>query len=318
MKNLKIFTLSKRYLSSKLKSVDRKKFDSVLDQLYSKGKAPDGEIVEKSKFRVYQKISLLREKEQRKKQLFLKSARYAASVVAISLSLFLCYYYLNKFVSSVPLYVSKVTEAGVRATITLSDGSVVRLNENSSLEFPKAFGSNKRMVKLQGEAYFEVVPDSTRPFHVMLEEAEVVVLGTTFNINTFRSPEITVATGKVKVADNLTKDQVIVTKGHQVVLEDGQMEVAEVNADFFIGWHTRKLKFDASPVGEFFRVLERAYGVAIVFETDSKEADCFITGYYEDERLETILKGLTHILDFTYTVDVPSQTITLKIIDCKN
>lgn len=318
MKSQHIFELAKRFLSAREDSKDRTTFERVMAELEKRGEEPDPAYIEQAKCRVLAEIYSKSESESERKnnRLFIGLLKLAASIVLIAgLSYFV---YLNLWSSlDEPNWMTKRTEIGMRSTISLSDGSIVRLNENSKLEFPEVFASNERVVRLYGEAYFDVVANEEKPFKVISDQTEVTVLGTSFNINTFQIPEITVASGSVRVADTLLKDHVVLSPGQQAVIGDNEIAVHEVNPAYFIGWHTRKLQFSDLPVLEVFRVLERAYGVTINFGSGSKNIECLVTGKYEGERIETIMKGLTNILDFTFETDVSTKTITLTIQKCK-
>lgn len=315
MKNQTIFELARRFLSTGSSAKEKQAFESLLGGLEKRGEEPDPDYLEQAKSTIFAKISFSRNRKFR--QILISTRQYAASFFVIGLIL-LTWHFVLPPSSEDPEWIVKATEIGMRSKITLSDGTMVRLNENSRLEFPEFFGPNERIVKLYGEAYFDVKSNPEKPFKVVSNHTEVTVLGTVFNVNTFQAPEVTVASGSVKVADTLLKENVLLTPGQQAVLHKDQIDVKEVNPEFYIGWHTRKLQFNALPAEEVFHVLERAYGVTIALDKHSKKVDCLITGRYEGERIETIMKGLTHILDFTYETDVSTKTITLTIIQCKN
>lgn len=85
-------------------------------------------------------------------------------------------------------------------TDTLPDGSMVTLNKTSSLSYPSAFEGKKRSVKLTGEAFFKVTPDKKKPFVIAVNDVEVTVVGTSFNIKTINGfTEVIVETGIVRV-----------------------------------------------------------------------------------------------------------------------
>ncbi|MGB1241692.1 MAG: FecR family protein, partial [Chitinophagales bacterium] len=96
--------------------------------------------------------------------------------------------------------------------IPLSDGSIVWLNQHSTLEYPSSFSSDLRMVKLKGEAFFEVEEDKRKPFVIEAGEANVKVLGTSFNvINREKTPiEVTVESGKVQFYSKEDKTQEVI------------------------------------------------------------------------------------------------------------
>lgn len=99
--------------------------------------------------------------------------------------------------------------AGMNYTTILPDGSIIRLNEESDLEFPIAFNGKTREVTIHGEAYLKIAPDPDKPFLVHLPHGTVHVLGTEFNVNTRNDQQVTIAlaSGAIRVvtaADTLT------------------------------------------------------------------------------------------------------------------
>lgn len=103
---------------------------------------------------------------------------------------------------------------GSEFDLILSDGTRVWLNADSKLKYPVTFGSDKREVELEGEGYFEVTRDETRPFRVVVEKQTVEVLGTEFNVDAYpeeKNTYTTLVSGKVKVD----------TDGQTVILDPG-------------------------------------------------------------------------------------------------
>jgi transmembrane sensor len=99
--------------------------------------------------------------------------------------------------------------SGMNYTAILPDGSMIRLNQQSSLQFPIAFNGKTREVTIHGEAYLKIASDPAKPFLVHLPHGTVHVLGTEFNVNTRNDKQVKVAlaAGTVKVvtaADTLT------------------------------------------------------------------------------------------------------------------
>ncbi|WP_375582607.1 FecR family protein [Cyclobacterium xiamenense] len=317
MKNQTVFELAKRFLSSNSAEKGRKRFELLLGELEKRGGEPDSDYMKEAESKILREIFSRNRRRAKIRRFVISSLGYAASLFLIGL-IFSVLYVGLKDSPPQPDWIVKTTETGNRAKIILSDGSMIRLNENSRLEFPEFFGPDERVVKLHGEAYFEVKTNPNMPFKVVSSEAEVRVLGTIFNVNTFKTPEVTVAEGRVSVRGSDTTNNVLLSKGQQVVIEENLMIVKEVNPDFFIGWHTRSLQFNSLPAEEVFKVLERAYGVTIKFTDDSNKVNCLITGRYEGERIETIIKGLKNILDFSYETDISTRTITLTIKKCIN
>lgn len=113
---------------------------------------------------------------------------------------------------------------GQSTDITLSDGSMVCLHPGSRLAFPVEFSGTERVVKLEGEAYFDVVHDSHRPFIVITSQTETTVLGTEFNVNTHdgTSTTVTLVKGRVQVKNKYLSenDKVLLNPGMQTVVRE--------------------------------------------------------------------------------------------------
>ena len=111
-------------------------------------------------------------------------------------------------------YNKLTTPVGGEYSLVLSDGTKVFLNADSELKYPVEFSDGKRIVDLKGEAYFEVHKDSLRSFIVRMNGAEVTVLGTSFNVNTYGDDGqiyTTLVNGSVRVSSMKNKQEEIET-----------------------------------------------------------------------------------------------------------
>jgi len=288
----------------------------LFDKLARLGKDPDAEAIHQSKISVWKGLEQRRARQLRNIYWLQGFSKYAAVFLLLGLSGWIYWQLAFSSVDSQAMK-TKQTLEGMRSTITLSDGSRVRLNENSEFEFPEDFSGDQRSVKLEGEAFFDIGPNPEKPFVVQTGEAEIEVLGTSFNINTDQATEVTVTSGKVKVADRHSLEQAFLQPGQQAVVDGKAIAIHEVNPEYFIGWHTRSLSFEEEPVEKVFEILERAYGVTILTNFSESKPECLITGSYEGERIETILRGMRYLLDFEYETDIRLKTIFIKNIKCK-
>ncbi len=192
-----------------------------------------------------------------------------------------------------------ITTTGGFYSLILSDGTRVWLNSESELEYPVRFGEGERVVKLSGEAFFDVTPDASRPFIVETEDIRTRVLGTSFNIKAYKNESdisTTLFTGKVKVASIAdTTRSVVLSPGRQADwnMENQRLSVSEVNLDYVMAWKEGMFMFNKENIEVVTRQIERWYGVKFIYELDNR-AEYTFNGYFsKDETLDAILKAFT-------------------------
>lgn len=167
------------------------------------------------------------------------------------------------------VYNTMTTPRARQYNLELSDGTKVWLNASSSLTFPTSFASNERKVILTGEAYFEVAKDKKRPFRVSVNEMQVNVLGTHFNINAY-DDEATINTTL------LEGSVLLIEKSQKVLLKPGQQAQKQkkgtivvnnkVNIDKVMGWKNGVFYFENADLQTVLREISRWYDVDVVFE----------------------------------------------------
>lgn len=194
----------------------------------------------------------------------------------------------------------------------LSDGSIVALQPNSSIEFPQVFSKSKREVQLTGEAFFDVSKDKQRPFIITTDNVTVKVLGTSFNVKAYEgAEEITVAvkTGKVMVSSKIKstpkdkqskpEEQIILTPNQEVVYsiinENFMKKLTEKPAIILAKPTLFEMSYDGTPVTKIFDVLEENYGIEITYDEDILNGCSLTTTMAEEgffERIEIICKAI--------------------------
>jgi transmembrane sensor len=188
---------------------------------------------------------------------------------------------------------------GQKSTIHLSDGTVIKLNSKSQLRFPENFAEAKREVYLEGEAFFEVAKDASRPFLIHSGKVATEVLGTSFNIRTNgTSTEVSVATGKVKVTMDSAQEILLPNQKVTFWPEENKWERKETLLINELAWKNNTILLTNTTLEDAARILENWYGVTIEFENESIK-QCRITGTYENESLKNILEAIK----FSSTVD---------------
>jgi transmembrane sensor len=176
--------------------------------------------------------------------------------------------------------------------VMLSDGSLIYLNRNSSLTYPKHFKNRNREVSLEGEAFFDIARDAAHPFIIDAGKATVKVLGTSFNVITDNGNdevEVYVSSGKVMVtstdgsgSETLEPDYV----GRISEKEISQERNTNVN---YLSWHTNMLVFDGERLENVFIDLKRTFDIDIT-AADPAINDYRLTSPFEDQPHDTIIK----------------------------
>ncbi len=174
-------------------------------------------------------------------------------------------------------YGKVVVPRGGEFQLQLSDGSKVWLNSDSELEFPLAFAGKERLIRLRGEAYFEVRRDKGRPFRIETTKGEIVVLGTSFNVQQYgHEMRTTLVEGavalKVEGCDYRLKP------GEEASVHAGKVSIEQL-PDVYdrIAWKDGKFVFREKRLEEVMSILERWYNVEVIYQ-DSEVKSLHFTG----------------------------------------
>lgn len=266
---------------------------------------------------------------------------YAAAITVISIALWLYTFPGKPDADEHGLVADRVSEVtakrGSRSTMILPDGSKVWLNADSRLTYNSSFNSPMREVELEGEAYFDVVKDPTRPFIVHTSGIDVKVLGTSFNVKSYPSDatiEATLIRGAIEV---IRKDDPsaagIVLHPHEKLVYNRAMknsqplppaasalnkektyttersiavtELPENKADSLIAetsWRYNKLIFEGDTFRQLADKMERWYNVRISIR-DKKLLQYRFKGIFEKETIEEALLALQLTNNFKFNIN---------------
>lgn len=191
-----------------------------------------------------------------------------AAVALILLSIASGLIYLNDRGIITRKSVVATSENQKNLDITLPDGSSVILNRNTVLSYTrKNFVKNNRNVTLSGEAFFEIMPDETKPFIVDAGTAKIRVVGTSFNVitkNLESSVEVYVETGKVLLSDDSGKKKLEIDPGFIGTINDLAADKKVNNNPNYMAWNTGLLVYDGQTLDVVFSDLKKVYGMDIV------------------------------------------------------
>lgn len=199
------------------------------------------------------------------------------------------------------------TPEGSTYQVTLPDGSKVWLNAASSLKYPSRFDADKRIVHLEGEAYFEIrntkheigddgiTPAGAWPFQVVSKGQTVEVHGTQFNISAYPEEETIVTTlveGSVQVAlikDEARAQPIFLKPGYQSIAHETHIETRKVNVDAFVAWKNGVFYFEETPFPTAMNQLSRWYDIEVVYPKSIP--DTYLYGEIgRDESLAAVLR----------------------------
>ncbi len=243
-----------------------------------------------------------------------KKTAWRQKTAAVLVLLGVLGYFLAKTFTPVPQQtVSKIAETevlqaplGVKSTITLEDGSVVFLNSGSKISYTKGFTDSLRLLTLEGEAYFEVAHDPTRPFIVKTGSVSTKALGTEFNIFSFPGEEISISLvkGEVLVSreDADLEQRLVPGEGISASPDSREWEKTEFDPEKVLSWMNKTLVFEETHFSVASRKLEAWFGVEVLFESNVP-ANLHVSGKFVDESLENILKGLSYSSRFNYRIE---------------
>ena len=198
--------------------------------------------------------------------------------------------------------------------IFLPDGSMVSLNSGSRLVYPVQFKGRRRIVKLQGEAYFEVEGNEDKAFLVIVaDEASVEVLGTSFHIRQDPGKKrilLNVLTGKVAFfPKGKKKDALVLGPDGHARFSNGAVR-QEVSFDLnFLSWKTRTMKFDNTPLPEVLNQLARHYQQDFELLTPGLDT-LTLTGTYKNQVFEDVLEEISLVLDIVFEESDKSIKVT--------
>ncbi|MCE7055243.1 FecR domain-containing protein [Algoriphagus sp. AGSA1] len=223
----------------------------------------------------------------------------------------------GELIEEAPLIVEDYSSPpGVKSSLTLSDGSKVILNSGSRLNYVKNFESDQRVVELEGEAFFEVAKDSSRPFRVKTGPVVTTAIGTSFNIKAYSgsSIDVSLTTGKVEVEVNFEEKTTIdLSPGEAVNInrETQRSNKVSFNEEQVIAWTKKTIYFRETPFSEIKRVLENWYGVEIhLYNESNKEIE--VSGAFIDQSLDNVLEGLSYSARFDFEINKDQVKIYFK------
>lgn len=200
--------------------------------------------------------------------------------------------------------------------IILSDNSEIWLNENSNLSYPEEFEKNKRVVELQGKAYFDIKKDLGRTFIVKVGNAEIEVLGTEFFAESVSPDETSVAliSGSINLNYKNQKGKtstVSLTPGEQAIVDysNNNITIKNIDTNYFSTWKDGTYKFDDESLENIIPLLSKHFGLEINI-SPSLSSKRFTGRIVYNEDIESVLRSISKSYPIKYTIEDKTIYIT--------
>jgi len=187
--------------------------------------------------------------------------------------------------------------------LVLSDGTEVWLNATTKLRFPFNFTGDKREIYLEGEAFFNVAKNAAQPFIVHTEKSDVQVLGTSFNVSAYKNGVTTTALVSGAVINRVGSTEATLKPGQEAVVTGDRQLIRKFDEDEVTGWMKGLYIFHNTSLREIASVLERWYGVKVVFDNNEIAEKRFTGGLEKLLKVDDFLETLKVIGDVKYAYD---------------
>ncbi len=187
--------------------------------------------------------------------------------------------------------------------VVMPDGSIIILEDESSIEYNTGFGKSDRSVYLKGTAFFEVAKTKNLPFVVSTDHSLTTVLGTSFTIQSSienKRDKITVFTGLVSFTHKDTRQTLKLEPGSSAALSSDHIQFTEYHTNAR-AWQTNRLEFDETPMKEVMDDLEAYYGKRII-TADSSLINCTFSGLFTNPEINELLSILSLSLNIDYEI----------------
>ena len=232
--------------------------------------------------------------------LYKKLTRVAAILIPLFIIAWGYHYY-----SSTGNNITEISVAyGEDKHLFLPDGSEIWVNAGSTIKYPNEFSDDERSVQLDGEAYFSVKKDESKPFIVRTKALSVKVLGTKFNVKAYSVDEKAMATltsGKVEVTIGAKESKILKPNEHLIFNKTtSAIDIVEVLPSETDSWLNGQLIFDNVPLKEILQTLERRFDITINNKTNIPDSKLYAVKFLKNESLEEIMVIMEELAGFTH------------------
>ncbi|BAV05455.1 FecR family protein [Filimonas lacunae] len=176
--------------------------------------------------------------------------------------------------------------------VTLVDGSVIKLNSGTRIQFPLEFAVGKREVYIEGEAFFDIAHDAQSPFIVHTAKSDIQVLGTSFNINTYEPGQARTSLVSGSVRATSAKGNTVLQPGQEVVFTDSSFTTYSFDVAATLSWLEGAYYFHEVPLQNLSGILSRWFKTRVQFDKPELENKMFSGALLKNQPLQVFLENL--------------------------
>lgn len=201
-----------------------------------------------------------------------------------------------------------------KQVVNLPDGSSIILNVGSQLTYSEDFGQETREILFSGEGYFNIVHDPNRPFVVHTDHMKTTVLGTSFNLVSYKDKSdlvVTVERGEVAVGDDKrTYDKILPQQQMVVNKQTREFEKEIVDLEPVLAWKDKFLILDGITIANAAEVIGSRFDVRMTIKNKDLRNCKISAAFMKGESLEQILRVVCGVLQAEYTIDGKAVDVT--------
>lgn len=229
--------------------------------------------------------------------------------------------------SSATVRTDFLNASDVPLTCRLPDGSTVTLQPNSNIKLLTLFNTATRELQLEGEAFFDIVPNKSKPFVVYANDITTKVLGTSFTVRSFRDDKqvkVAVKTGTVSVLTNAAATQghakeTVLTPNQEMVYHRAakivERRIVDTPQPIVANEELEPMRFEDAPLNQIVEAIEKIYGVKIEYD-ETRFASCVLTTSLSGRGLFNRMNVITSAIGATY--ELKEDRIVIRGTGCNH
>jgi len=200
--------------------------------------------------------------------------------------------------------------------VILPDGTEISLGSRTTFRYDPDYGKSKRIVYLEGEAYFDVATQK-KPFIVKINGQEIEALGTKFNIMAYPTDSLfttTLEEGSVRLTTEKVDKKAILKPNQQFVYnrKTGYFDIKNVDAQKYISWTSGYYYFHDQTLESILYRLSHIYGIKFTIHSDKLKNSVFRGTFYRGQSIKDIMQIINISIPIKYKIDDHQVSISEK------